>query len=121
MIKYANGFISKNILPNETVLRIILSNEGQDLSSVFENILKEYSRYITCIELCGGEESMFEVADLLRSVKKSGLHTSWVTSLNNESQINKRLDDELDYLGLNATYMKKDYSPFGDEVVWINL
>lgn len=122
MVKYLNGYISKNILPNETVLCITISEEeGQCLSTVFANIIKEYSRYITCIQLCGCENSMLEIADIFKIAKKSGLHTSWVTTFKDESQVNKILNNELDYLQLNTKYKKKDYSPFGDEILWIDV
>lgn len=123
MLRYLNGKITQYAIPNETCLLIKISkiDEGTLLSNVFTDILKEYSKHITTICFLGGEEDQIELAELARTAKKAGLKTCLSTYLTEESQINLNLLNELDYLQLKTKTYRKEYSPFGDADVWIDV
>ena len=125
MLKYLNGKIVKDAIPNETVLLIKLDRNNTDqakpLSTDFQEIIKEYKKYISAICFIGGEEDHIELAELAKETKKNGLKVCLSTFLQEESQINLKLLNELDYLQLKTKMFKKDYSPFGDAEVWIDV
>lgn len=123
MLKYINGKITKEAIENETTLLIKISRNdlGQPLSSMFDEIMKEYSKFVTTVCFIGGEDDQIELTELLKKVKKNGLKTGLSTYLTEESQINMNLLNELDFLQLKTRLLKKDYSPFGDAEVWIEF
>lgn len=123
MLKYLNGKITKEAIINEITLLIKISrnDEGQPLSNVFDNVMKEYGKFATVVCFIGGEEDQLELTELMKKVKKSGLKTGLSTYLTEESQLNLNLLNELDYLQLMKKLYKKDYSPFGDADVWIEI
>lgn len=132
MIHYLNGIILRNELPEETVLIIALSdNEGGLLKQNLPEIMKDLGKQITCICFAGETSETHELLQILKAVHKAGLKTCMYTKYTEMSQINLTLLDDLDYVGFgySKTYFgmhvknrtKKDYSPFGDTDVWIDI
>lgn len=121
MLEYSNGQIKRNEIPNEITLRIHLDTSGRSLQKDLKEIIDSYAKHISCVELVGGEEEQSDIKDVFKEIHKSGLHTCWVTKLTDESQINKRLFEETDFLFLNNRYYKKEYSPFDDCDMWVNI
>lgn len=123
MLKYLNGKITEYAIPNERVLLIKISrNElGQLLSPVMEEILNQYRKQITVICFIGGEDDQTELIGLLKMCRKAGLKTCMSTYLKDENKLVQPLKSELDYLQLGSKTYKKDYSPFGDAEIWIDV
>ena len=123
MLKYVNGKILKQAIPNETTLVIKLAKKETDqshpMNEAFPVIMKEYAKYITAICLIGGEDEQYELTELFKQIRKAGLKTCLSTYLTEQSQLNLNLLNELDYLQLGTKMYKKDYCPLLDVEDWI--
>ena len=122
MIKYLKGYITSSEIPGETTLRIFLTDsEGKNLEEHIQVILNTYSRHISCIEFVDGEKYGFDLISMFQIIHGAKLKTAWKTSIQDESQIPERLNDVLDYLWIKNMLHKKEYSPFGDATVWLEI
>lgn len=152
MLKYLNGTIVMQEVPDEVSLAIVISgcihkcpdchskysweDKGQPLLEHLPIILQQYKKYITCLCLMGGDQDQFELLSVVKQAHDAGLKTCLYSGYDEMSQINRNLLDELDYLKLgkfdkekgplnsattNQKMFKKEYSPFGDEEVWIDI
>jgi len=115
MLKYLNGVINKSI-PDEKTLTIALSSDetGQPLD--INLIIEQYKKFITCICFIGGNDQI-SLTSCCKTIHKNGLKTGFFS----ESQVNKQLEEELDYLKTGKTVMKKDVCPFGDIIDWVEI
>lgn len=137
MIKYLNGYLSSIPVPEEQTLVInVNTDQGQPLLQHLPIILKEYSKYVSCFCLMGGDQDQFELKEAFKQAHKAGLKTCLYTGLEEISQININLLKELDYIKLgrfvksvgplnnpntNQKMFMKDYSPFSDTEEWIDI
>lgn len=123
MLKYLNGKITEYAIPNEQVLLIKISrnDDGQLLSPVMEEILNQYRKHISVICFIGGEDDQIEMTEILKMCRKRGLKTGLSTWMKDENKLIQPLKNELDYLQLGTKIYKKDYSPFGDAEIWIDV
>ena len=120
MIYYLNGRFSSKYLENERTLIITLSDErGTKLLENLRYIIGEYKKHMTCISIVGTSSDPYEYKNILSTISNEGIKIC--IDANQEpsgiSQENLRLADYVKYNG--KTYIK-DYSPFGDDDVWID-
>lgn len=123
-MKYANGYFSESIIPDERTLIIVLTNNGtKALEEHLDTILSTYSRYMNCVcFISDSDADQHDLVPICRKLHSSGKKIIYDTSLDEESKINRRLLDELDYVRLSHTWLrKKDYSPFGDFEDWVDV
>ena len=152
MLKYLGGTIVASEVPDELSLAIVISgcthqcpdchskyswkDTGQPLLEHLPIILKQYKQYITCVCLMGGDQDQSELREICQQVHAEGLKTCLYTGLDEMSQINKRLLDELDYIKLgrfdkkagplnspttNQRMYMKDISPFEETEDWFDI
>lgn len=122
MLKYLNGIINSGIIPSEKTLSVTLScgEDGQPLLENVKLITDLYKHHISCVCLIGGEEDQHELAQCFKLIRKTGLKTAFYTSLQDPSEVNKKVVDELDYLKFKGgKILVKDICPFGDIVDWV--
>lgn len=119
MLKYKNGVIKRN--NEDAVLKITIADEGQPLLQNLPLILDMYHKYLTHIEIIGGENDPYELRNIFQAIHEKKIQTIWMTSLNDESEINRQLSEEIDFLYMNKKKYKREYSPFGDANVWIEM
>ena len=116
-----NGIIKYEKIPNETVLHINISNDGiMSLLDGLPQVISEYKKHITTIELSGSEGDMNELLVSLQLIHKSGLKTGYETMCDDPYKLIDKLLNELDYVyssTLKAAF-HKEYSPFEDCEVW---
>ena len=152
MLKYLNGTIVAQEVPDELSLAIVIAgcdkkcpgchsqysweDKGQPLLDHLPIMLSQYAKYISCVCLMGGDQDQHELILACRKIHEANLKTCLYTGLDEMSQLNLRLLDELDYVKLgrydqnlgplnspttNQRMYKKEYSPFGDDEVWIDI
>lgn len=152
MLKYLNGTIVAQEVPDEISLAIVISgcqhhcpdchskysweDKGQPLLEHLPIMLDQYKKYISCVCLMGGDQNQFELTEICRAVHKENLKTCLYTGLDEMSQINKRLLDELDYIKLghfdkqagplnvpttNQRMYMKDFDPFDGCEEWYDI
>ena len=116
MLKYLNGTIVMQEVPDEISLAIVIAgcthkcpdchskyswkDEGQPLLEHLPIILKQYGEYISCLCLMGGDQDQYELTEICKAAHKHGLKTCLYTGCDEMSQLNLRLLDELDYVKL---------------------
>ena len=116
MLKYLNGTIVMQEVPDEISLAIVISgcihkcpdchskyswaDEGQPLLQNLPIILKQYGKYISCLCLMGGDQDQKELREVCDIAHKAGLKTCLYSGYDEMSQINLRLLDMLDYIKL---------------------
>lgn len=122
MLKYLNGVILRQIIPDEVSLTITTSdNEGQGLLQNLPIIIKEYGKHISCLCLISESKENYELSEIFKQAHKAGLKTCLHTKLDDISKINMNLLSNLDYVKLSDNLLMKDYSPFGDIEDWIDV
>ena len=116
MVQYANGIIT---YCGEPTLTITLCENGRNLEETLQEILKEYKRYISCVCLKGSISDANALARIFQSIHEAGLKTCFMPEAKGIEEINPMILSELDYLKTKENTLRKEYSPFGDETVWI--
>ena len=116
MLKYLNGAILKNKVPDETSLVIILSGcmhkcpecdikyawteEGKPLLKDIPLILETYKKYISCLCLVGGDHEQAELTEVFRLAHSLKLKTCLYSGYEEMSPLSQNLLKELNYLKL---------------------
>lgn len=123
MLRYLNGLFLNNYIDNLRTLNITISDteSGQPLLENVELMADLYKRQIDGVCFIGGIEDQKELSRCCKIIHRYGLKTAFQTTLNEPSEINKSLVDELDYIKFKTRTMKKDYCPFGDIEDWIDV
>jgi len=116
MVQYANGIITYG---DEPTLTITLCEDGRNLEEALPEILKEYKRYVSRVCLKGNISDANMSARIFQSIHDAGLKTCFMPEAKAIEEINPVILDELDYLKTKENTLRKEYSPFGDETVWI--
>lgn len=115
-MNYRNGIIKYNLIKDEAVLYITLSEEGTHLESHIEEILNQYKKYITTI-LFDNIKDNTDFANFCKGLKTNKLKIA----VKNDSEISSRLSDLLDYIIKDNKVFKRDYCPFADAYDWIEI
>lgn len=103
-------------------MTIKISDEtGTELLKNLPLIIKEYNKYISCICLTGDTKETTELVKIIQTIHKAGIKTCFSANVDTVESINNKILSELDYVYLKNKYYIKDYSPFGDIDVWIDL
>ena len=117
MLKYLNGTIVMQEVPDEISLAIVIAgcqhkcpdchskytwneDQGQPLLQNLPIILKEYAKHVSCFCLMGGDQDQHELIQAFKQAHKAGLKTCLYTGLEDMSQLNLNLVRELDYVKL---------------------
>lgn len=116
MLKYLNGTIVMQEVPDEISLAIMIAgcihkcpgchskysweDRGQPLLENLPIILKQYAKYISCLCLMGGDQDQLELTEICKLAHEVKLKTCLYTGYDEMSQINKNLLAELDYIKL---------------------
>ena len=123
MLKYLNGTIVMQEVPDEISLAIVIAgcehkcpgchskysweDKGQPLLEHLPIILQQYRKYITCLCLMGGDQDQMELRLICEQAHDMGLKTCLYTGLSDISMLNKRLLDELDYVKVGPYIQEK--------------
>lgn len=116
MIRYANGIIKYNTRPDNTLV-IHLSETGHDLFGNLNTIIELYKKHVSCICISGKTNEASELARLFEILHKE----KFITCLEcaDLAEINPSVFNHLDYAKVQKQLYQKEYSPFGDEYVWV--
>ena len=124
MLRYLTGIINEGIIPSVKTLSVVVSPDerGEPLLERIDLIVETYKNHIDCICFIGGENEQQELTMCCKTAHKHKLLTALWTKLDDPSQINLKLTNELDYIKIkDGSIKQKDYCPFGDITEWIDL
>lgn len=129
MLKYLNGTIVMQEVPDEISLAIVIAgcrhkcpdchskytwneDQGQPLLQHLPIILKEYAKHVSCLCLMGGDQDQIELTEVFKLAHKAGLKTCLYTGLDDMSKLSVNLLKELDYVKLGK--FDKSYGPLNN-------
>jgi len=114
MLKYLNGKIVMQEVPDEISLAIMISgcqhkcpdchskysweDKGTPLLQNLPIILESYKKYISCLCLMGGDQDQYELIEICKQAHEAKLKTCLYTGYDEMSQLHQNLLKVLDYV-----------------------